>query len=112
MWHDIVVDELLALRWAWLDAHYGANPSGAKACDWRDKYRELATARINNELKTCTLSQHAEGGEKRWRPVNVPGVDQLAEVATWWATDRRAASPLPSNDMLAQEQAARVVRDD
>jgi hypothetical protein len=39
-------------------------------------------ARVNAELAQCSLGRHMQGGLLWYRPAAVPGIDQIAEVAT------------------------------
>lgn len=116
MWHPEVVDELVALRWSYFDAHHGETANGFKASDWRDRYRKSAIERINTALAQCNLGQH-EGpdGARVWQPLRtVPGVDdvnpaaQVVAVAEWWATRRESTPPAPSANLKAAEKASRV----
>jgi hypothetical protein len=114
MWHPTVVDELMSLRWAYLDAHHGEHANGFKASDWRDRYRKSAIERINGATKQCNLSKHDNQGDTPWKPVRVPGIDdvhpadQVVAIARWWATGRDSAPPVPTANLKAIERSSRV----
>jgi hypothetical protein len=110
-WHPSVVAELLALEAAWYDAYLGKTATAGKVMDWHDRHRPGTVERVKRELNQCSLAEHRVGGTKEYRPVYLAGVDQLPDLAAWWASSHGAsAAPAPSRAVVAEADAYRKTR--
>lgn len=108
-WHPSVVAELLACRAMWVEAYEGADASALRVADWHDRWRLGAMRRVNAALRDCSLDRHQVDGPLSYRPPQVPAVDQVDELATWWADTRGATrAPAPSAALVATVDAQRV----
>jgi hypothetical protein len=100
MRHPDVVEELLWLHRAWLNA-YDGDASPIAVGDWHDRQRPGAVARIRAYAGTCSLDAHKLGHDQHAPvPVAVP-TDEVEVIADWWATARDHPAPAPSEAQLA-----------
>lgn len=91
--HPAAVEELAALRSAWIDAYVGENASAARAMDWHDRHRPGAVARVADVVGTCTAADHRPGRAEGLFPRPVAGADKTVAVAAWWCTTRGSIAP-------------------
>ena len=116
LWHPDVVEELLWLRGAWLEAYAGEAPSLARAGDWHDRARPGVVRRIHAVAGTCSLEAHQGGSERnrdgeRYRGAQpVPLAEAIHAIGEWWATDREATAPAPDAAHIAAAAALRTPR--
>jgi hypothetical protein len=97
-WHPDVVEELLWLMHAWLAAYQGGTASVAAAGDWHDRQRPGVVRRIRQAAGSCSLENHIT--RPGWVHHNaaapeVPGLDALLSITTWWGTRRDQPAPEP-----------------
>ena len=91
--HPAAVEGLLALRAAWYAAYRrpGAHPGAA--VDWHIRLLPGVVDLLGEELRACSESNHAPGGEvERYRsahPRVVPDDAQLRAYASSWASRGR-----------------------
>jgi hypothetical protein len=103
LWHPDIVEELLWLRQAWLDA-YGESGSIRAAGDWHDRLRPGVMRRITEYAKACSLENHLPDRAAA-APV-VPVVDAFEPIALWWADARDERAPAPTDDQMIEAAAA------
>jgi hypothetical protein len=60
--HPWIVEELLALRAAWLEAYEGERGSGTRAVDWHDRLRPGVIGRLSEHTAGCSPEAHRPGG--------------------------------------------------
>ena len=58
LWHPDVVEELLWLMQAWLDAYRDDKAAVSLAGDWHDRYRPGVVRRITTSAGRCSLENH------------------------------------------------------
>ena len=97
-WHPDVVEELLWLMHAWLAAYQGPNGSIGAAGDWHDRLRPGVVRRIRQAAGSCSVENHTT--RPGWvRPTSaapeVPGLDALPAIASWWGSRRDQPAPEP-----------------
>ena len=99
LWHPDVVEELVWLMHAWSAAYQGPAASVALAGDWHDRQRPGVVRRIRANHGSCSIERHRDGPGRppitTGRP-DIPGRDQISEIAAWWATARDYAPPEPA----------------
>ncbi len=90
--HPSAVEGLLALRAAWYAAYrrQGARPEAA--VDWHIRLLPGMADLLREELRACSESNHAPGGEveryRRARPRVLPDEEHVRGYAVWWAATR------------------------
>jgi hypothetical protein len=110
LWHPDVVEELLWLRGAWLQAYRGEAASVALAGDWHDRLRPGVVRRIRAVAGTCSLEAHQPGGDQHRDAAPVPLAEAIHLLGDWWATDRRSCPPAPDAGHIAAAAALRTPR--
>ncbi|GAY10915.1 hypothetical protein [Pseudonocardia sp. N23] len=99
LWHPDVVEELIWLMYAWSGAYQGPAPSVALVGDWHDRQRPGVVRRIRQTVGSCSRERHRDRPGRpplhAGRP-DLPGSDQLHEIAAWWATGRDTTPPEPA----------------
>jgi hypothetical protein len=108
LWHPEVVEELLWLMQAWLDAYRDDKAAVSLAGDWHDRYRPGVVRRITTSAGRCSLENHQprEGHPLPGAPV-VPVDKAATQIATWWASARTDPAPEPDQWHLATANARR-----
>ena len=99
LWHPDVVEELLWLHAAWLEAHQPDVPVNAVG-DWHDRQRPGVVKRIREFAGFCSLESHLLGGEMHVRAPIAPVPDAVPVIAAWWAVARADPAPVPSDEQL------------
>jgi hypothetical protein len=93
--HPAAVEGLLALRAAWFAAYRRPGARPGAAVDWHIRLLPGVVDLLREELRACSESNHAPGGDveryRRTHPRLVPDDDQLRGYASWWAADRGQA---------------------
>lgn len=112
LYHPDVVEELVWLMHAWLDAYQGQTASVQAAGDWHDRQRPGVVRRIKAQAGSCSLLRHVTRPDRDQRPagaVPVPGTDAVASIADWWAQrrDEPAPEPAPRASAPARDEASR-----
>ena len=107
LWHPDVVEELLWLRGAWIEAYAAEAGSVAKAGDWHDRARPGVIRRIRAVAGTCSLEAHQAGRSLRSAATPVVLAEAIHDIGEWWATDREAAPPDPTAAHFAAAKAWR-----
>jgi hypothetical protein len=100
MRHPDVVEELLWLHRAWLNA-YDADASPTAVGDWHDRQRPGVVARIRSYAGTCSLDAHKPGHDQHVPASAAVSADEVDVIADWWATARDHPAPAPSEEQLA-----------
>jgi hypothetical protein len=100
LWHPDVVEELLWLHAAWLDAHQPDVPVNAVG-DWHDRQRPGVVKRIREFAGLCSLENHLPGAEMYVRAPVAPIADAVPVIAAWWAVARADPAPVPSDEQLS-----------
>jgi hypothetical protein len=100
LWHPDVVEELLWLHAAWLEAHQTNVPVNAVG-DWHDRQRPGVVKRIREFAGFCSLESHLPGGEMHVRAPAASVADAVPVIAAWWAVTRADPAPVPSDVQLA-----------
>ncbi len=108
LWHPDVVEELLWLMQAWLDAYRDDTAAVTLAGDWHDRYRPGVIRRITTTAGRCSLENHQprDGHPLPGAPV-VPVEKAAEQIATWWASSRTDPAPAPDEWHLATANARR-----
>jgi len=101
LWHPDLVEELVWLSHAWHAAYTGPTASPAAAGDWHDRYRPGVIERLKRNAAGCSLERHSHPAP----PVEVPVPDAAAAIASWWATHRDSAAPVPTTEDYRAAQA-------
>lgn len=96
-WHPDVIEELLWLMHAWLNAYQGQAASISLVGDWHDRYRPGVVKRIKQTAGTCSLENHTPATE----PPAVPLPEARDDIAEWWGSDRDNPPPEPTEPQLA-----------
>ncbi len=96
-WHPDLIEELLWLREAWSTAYEGESASVALAGDWHDRYRPGVVRRIRTTVGNCSLENHTPSTG----PTSAPLAGAVEPIAHWWATDREASAPEPTEEQFA-----------
>jgi hypothetical protein len=99
LWHPDVVEELLWLHAAWLDAHQPDVPVSAVG-DWHDRQRPGVVKRIREFAGLCSLESHLPGAEMHVRAPVAPIAHAVPVIAAWWAIARADPAPVPSDEQL------------
>jgi hypothetical protein len=97
-WHPDLIEELLWLMHAWLAAYQGPNASVGAAGDWHDRQRPGVVRRIRQSAGSCSLENHTtRPGWVRTSSAapDVPGLDALPVIASWWGARRDQPAPEP-----------------
>ena len=116
LWHPDVVEELLWLRAAWLEAYRNeatgaaAAAAVARAGDWHDRQRPGVARRIRAVAGTCSLEAHQPRGECHRGARPVPLAEAIHTIGEWWANDRQNIAPAPDDGHIAAAAALRVPR--
>ena len=110
LWHPDVVEELLWLRAAWIEAYRGETPAVARAADWHDRHRPGVVRRIRAVAGTCSLEAHQPGGDRHRGADPVPLAEAIHAIGEWWAVDRDACAPAPDAGHIAAAAALRARR--
>ncbi|GAY12613.1 hypothetical protein [Pseudonocardia sp. N23] len=100
LWHPDLVEELVWLMHAWSAAYQGPAASVALAGDWHDRQRPGVVRRIRQNVGSCSVERHQTRGGRPPLTATapaVPALEQLAEIAAWWATARDSAPPEPTD---------------
>ncbi len=97
VWHPDVVEELLWLMHAWLNAYQGRKASVSLVGDWHDRQRPGVTKRIRHTVGSCSLENHTPATG----PASVPSTEALDPIAEWWAERRDEPAPEPTAEQLA-----------
>jgi hypothetical protein len=99
-WHPAVVEELVWLRGAHLDAYRGRGASWTRVGDWHERARPGVVRRIDQWIGGCELSEHRPGAEHgdTTSPA-VPLSGHLGTVGLVWADLRE--TPVPTEQQLA-----------
>jgi hypothetical protein len=100
LWHPDVVEELLWLHGAWLDAHRPDVPVNAVG-DWHDRQRPGVVKRIREFAGFCSLESHLPGREMHGRAPAASVADAVPVIAAWWAVARTDPAPVPSDEQIA-----------
>ena len=109
LWHPDVVEELVWLRLAWLDAYTSDVASVRAAGDWHDRLRPGVARRIADYTRACSLESHLPDRAVGVPPVPMAGA--IEEIAAWWCCSRSEPGPSPTDHQLrAAASAARRVR--
>ena len=105
LWHPHVVEELLWLRRAWVDAYTGPKSSPTAVGDWHDRLRPGVTRRIQQTAGTCSVENHQPGRTPLPDPDAATGGVRagaaVEPIGFWWAVNRDAEPPAPSSEQLA-----------
>ncbi|WP_052345034.1 hypothetical protein [Thermocrispum municipale] len=96
-WHPDVIEELLWLMEAWLVAYQGEAASAALVGDWHDRYRPGVVRRIKASAGNCSLENHTPPRAA----TTVPLADSVDPIVAWWAGDREAPAPEPTDEQFA-----------
>jgi hypothetical protein len=92
-YHPWIVEELLALHAAWIDAYEGDRPSGTKAVDWHDRHHPGALTRIATELRDCSIDAHRPGGRVDHTQLPAtPATEHVSDAGAWWTNARKATA--------------------
>ena len=110
LWHPDVVEELLWLRGAWLEAYHAERAAVAAAGDWHDRQRPGVARRIRATAGTCSLEAHQPGGERHRGAEPVPLAEAIHTIGDWWTTNRQAIAPAPDAGHIAAATALRTPR--
>jgi hypothetical protein len=110
LWHPDVVEDLLWLHGAWLQAYRGNSASVAAAGDWHDRQRPGVTRRIKAVAGTCSLEAHQPGGDRHRGADPVPLADAIHLIGEWWSADRTSRAPTPDAGHIAAADALRAGR--
>jgi hypothetical protein len=101
LWHPDVVEELLWLMHAWIDAYQDPGASVGLVGDWHERWRPGVVRRIRAYAGTCSRDSHRV--RPGWTSLDmaareVPSLDVFEAVGEWWALRRtgRAPEPAPS----------------
>ena len=109
LWHPDVVEELVWLRHAWVDAYTSDVASVRAAGDWHDRLRPGVTRRISTYTKACSLESHLP--ERAFGAAPVPMAEATDPILTWWVRHRTDPGPVPTDSQLqAAASAARHAR--
>lgn len=105
-WHPDVVEELLWLGRAWIEAFRGKTAAPFRQADWHDRYRPGVVKRIGDRPR-CSVREHVapEGSEYMRQPPRVGLAERREEVAAWWATSRTGAPPSATPDDVREAEA-------
>jgi hypothetical protein len=110
LWHPEIVEELLWLHRAWLAA-YAPTASASLLGDWHERHRPGVVRRIKDYGGVCCLEAHLPGQDRHTPAPDIPVVDAIAAVATWWTTGRAQPGPVPTAEQLTRaDLAARYTR--
>jgi hypothetical protein len=60
--HSWIVEELVALHAAWIEAYCGERASGTRAVDWHERHRPGVISRISVVTAGCSVEAHQPGG--------------------------------------------------
>src|SRR6266508_3696118 len=86
------VAELAALRAAWYAAYRRPGARPETAVDWHIRLLPGVADLLRDELRACSESNHAPGGEieryRRSRPRVLPDEEHVRGYAVWWAATR------------------------
>lgn len=96
VWHPDVVEELLWLMDAWLNAYQGPKASIALVGDWHDRQRPGVIKRIRAQAGNCSLENHTPATP----PAGVPATDAVEVIADWWGERRDEPAPEPTGEQL------------
>ena len=109
LWHPDVVEELVWLRHAWLDAYRSGDATVRAAGDWHDRLRPGVARRITSYTKACSLETHLP--ERAVGATPVPMADATDPIVTWWVNHRTDPGPRPTDQQLqAAQSAGRLAR--
>src|SRR6266542_1231242 len=90
--HPSAVEGLLALRAAWYAAYRRPGARPETAVDWHIRLLPGVADLLREELRACSESNHAPGGEieryRRSRPRVLPDEEHVRGYAVWWAATR------------------------
>src|SRR6266540_1061543 len=90
--HPSAVEGLLALRAAWYTAYRRPGARPETAVDWHIRLLPGVADLLREELRACSESNHAPGGEieryRRSRPRVLPDEEHVRGYAVWWAATR------------------------
>lgn len=75
--HAWIVEELLALRAAWLEAYEGDRAGGFRAVDWHDRLRTAVMERIGQCTAGCSIEAHRPGGRLAGPTRCLPAIDDV-----------------------------------
>lgn len=84
LWHPAAIEELMALRAAWLAAYTGPDASAARAIDWHDRHLPGVQRRLRAALADCSLAAHRPGGRADLPRPNIPAARAADDLAKWW----------------------------
>jgi hypothetical protein len=112
LWHPEIVEELLWLRRAWVDAYRVDGAPLARSADWHDRWRPGVVRRINHYAGNCSLDNHLHtrnnnrNGHRNNRGApEAPHSGAAGQIATWWGRHRRDPAPGPTAEQLATSAA-------
>lgn len=108
LWHPDVLEELTWLRHAWQCAYQDENAPAGRAWDWHDRYRPGVVRRIRDLAGRCSLAVHTH--RETGTAPTATGAGELPGLAAWWAGNRHAAPPAPSDEVLTQAREAETRR--
>ena len=109
LWHPDVVEEIVWLRHAWLDAYNEEDGTVRAVGDWHDRHRPGVVRRIGDYARACSLENHLP--DRATSAPTVPVLDAAEAIALWWAQGREDRAPAPTDDqMVAAAAAARQAR--
>jgi hypothetical protein len=106
LWHPEVVEELLTLRAAWIEAYQTA-PSPRAAMEWLSKHRPDCMTRLKTYLAACSIDRHGAGDTRIAPTVPLAAEEQVSAMAAWWVQGGRSTPPRPSPGLLAEVDARR-----
>ena len=104
LWHPDVVEDLVWLRRAWVDAYTSDVASIRAAGDWHDRLRPGVARRIADYTRACSLESHLPD-----RALGAPLVPMAAateQIAAWWSSHRAEPGPTPTDAQLQAAAAA------
>jgi hypothetical protein len=104
LWHPEIVEELVWLRQAWLDAYDESDGSVRAVGDWHDRHRPGVVRRISEYAKACSLENHLPG--RAADTPTVPVVEAAEPIALWWADARDERAPAPTDEQMVEAAAA------
>ena len=109
LWHPDVIEELVWLRHAWVDAYTSDVASVRAAGDWHDRLRPGVARRIATYTRACSLESHLP--DRAIGAAPVPMAEATNSVVTWWVSHRTDPGPVPTHSQLqAAASADRRVR--
>lgn len=113
-YHAAAVEELRALRLAWLVAYKPkAGPQQAqRVADWHDRLLPRTVDRLTRSVGGCRLDMHVYDGQGKKAPQvapEPPPAAMLPDLGAWWARSAgRSVPPQPSPAEVKAAEAQRV----